>query len=662
VLSGEHSGTVGSNDTTCYNFITAIYRADLAEASYQGTSGMTVNKKRSDDDAKRLAVVLREFARTLTTEFPMQGIVDHLVAEIVDVLPVSGAGVTLISHDLSPKYVSASNDAALGFEQLQSKYADGPCILAYQSGESVAVPDLMLDSRFPVFGPAARAEGLAAVFTFPLRHGDGCIGALDLYRETAGPLSVHEMITAETMADVVSACLINAEAREQADAASARYLYDALHDPLTGLPNRTLLIDRLDEANLRAKRSRLYAAVYFVDLDRFKLVNDHHGHHVGDELLIAVARRLSNMLRADDMVARISGDEFVFLCEDLPDAVEADVIRARIEEVFERPFVVDGLRLSISASIGMAVAGPGEEISNDLIVRSDTAMYLIKRHRGGRRHVVGPIDSALNHLPQDFKQEIGEALEKGELQVAYQPIVRTSDSLMSGVEALLRWEHPTRGQIPPLLIISTAERSSLINRIGEWVLEQSCAALSAWGRPASSLGATMAVNVSARQLVSGDFFRTVQRAVDRAGLDPTRLVLEMTENLLIEDSDRALQVLGDLRRLGVRIAVDDFGTGYSSLSYLTRLPIDIVKIDQSLVPGIAGGPEAVVVSAVTNLAHELGMVVVAEGVENQEQSDEIIRIGCDYAQGFHYAEPMSQSAIKAIDWTSPLPKGPSVPR
>jgi EAL domain-containing protein (putative c-di-GMP-specific phosphodiesterase class I) len=170
------------------------------------------------------------------------------------------------------------------------------------------------------------------------------------------------------------------------------------------------------------------------------------------------------------------------------------------------------------------------------------------------------------------------------------------------------------------------------------------------------------VNVSARQLVSGDFFRTVERAVERADLDPTRLVLEMTENLLIEDSDRAMKVLGDLRRFGVRIAVDDFGTGYSSLSYLTRLPIDIVKIDQSLIAGIAGGPEAVVVSAVTNLAHELGMVVVAEGIENQEQCDEIARIGCDYAQGYYYAEPMSQSAINATDWASPLPNGPSVPR
>ena len=611
------------------------------------------------NDEERLAVVLREFARTLTTDFPMQGIVDHLVGRIVEVLPVTSAAVTLISHDLSPKYVSASNAASLGFEQLQSNFGDGPCILAYQSGESVAVPDLLLDERFPVFGPAARAEGLAAVFTFPLRHGDGCIGALDLYRETTGPLSVHEMITAETMADVVAACLINSQARERADVESAAYLYDSLHDPLTDLPNRTFLMDRVHEANVRAKRSRLNTAVYFVDLDRFKFINDHHGHHVGDKLLIAVARRFSNILRQEDTVARISGDEFVFLCEALPDVVEAEKIGARIEKVFQRPFVVDGLRLSISASIGMAVVGPGEEIAAELIVHADTAMYLIKRHRGGRRHVVGPIDSALSSLPQNLEQEIGDALEKNELHVAYQPIVRMSDNVMSGVEALLRWEHPTRGKISPVIVIGAAERSSLINLLGEWILERSCSALRTWGIGDRLAPIGIAVNVSARQLVSGDFFNTVEQTVSGAGIDPTRLVLEMTENLLIEDSDRAMKVLSDLRRLGVRIAVDDFGTGYSSLSYLTRLPIDIVKIDQSLIAGIASGPEAVVVSAVTNLAHELGMVVVVEGIENQAQHHEIARIGCDYAQGFYFSEPMSESGIMGIDWSLPLPNGPS---
>jgi RNA polymerase sigma factor (sigma-70 family) len=319
-----------------------------------------------------LASVVREFARTLTADFPIQGILDHLVGQIAEVLPVTGAGVTLISYDLKPEYVAASNDAALGFEQLQSQHKDGPRILAYQSGESVAVPDLMVDDRFQLFGPAARAAGLAAVFTFPLRHGDGCIGALNLYRDTTGALSVHEMITAETMADVVSACLINAKARQRADTASAKYLLDPLHNPLTGLPNRALLMDRVHDANRRAKRSRLTTVVYFVDLDQFKLIDDHHGHHVGDELLIAVARRFSRMLRAEDTVAQISDEKFVFLCENLPNPAEADTIGTRIDKAFERPFVVDGLRLSMSANIGMAVAGPGEEISAELIAQADT--------------------------------------------------------------------------------------------------------------------------------------------------------------------------------------------------------------------------------------------------------------------------------------------------
>ncbi len=606
------------------------------------------------DNEATLATVLREFARTLTTDFPIQGILDHLVEQIVEVLPVTGAGVTLISHDLSPKYVAASNSAALGFEQLQSRFGDGPCVMAYQTGDPVSVPDLLVEDRFPIFAPPALADGLAAVFTFPLRHGDGCIGALDLYRDTIGPLSTHQMITAETMADVVAACLINAEAREQANAAAAAYLHDALHDPLTALPNRTLLMTRLQDANDRAKQSQLSTVVYFVDLDRFKLVNDHHGHHVGDELLVVLARRFVQLLRSGDTVSRISGDEFVVLCEEVRDEAEIRSIASRIDAVFERPFIVDGLRLSVSASVGCAVAGPGEAVTVDLLSRADTAMYLIKRHRGGRRHVVDANDSALSTIPQNLEQEIREALEKGTLAIEYQPIVRASDHMITEVEALLRWKHPTRGHMPPALLIGTAERSSLINLIGDWILERSCSALASWRAGACQAPIGIAVNVSARQLVSGDFFRTVAYALEAADLDPTALVLEMTENLLIEDSERAMSALRDLRKHGVRIAVDDFGTGYSSLSYLTRLPIDIVKIDRSLIAGIPTGPESLVVSAVTNLAHELGMVVVAEGVETQEQSDEVVRIGCDHAQGFYFGQSISDSAIETMDWAVPL--------
>ncbi len=241
----------------------------------------------------KLSAVLSEFARTMITDFPIQGILDHLITRIVEVLPVSSAGVTLISSELSPRYVAASDDSALRFERLQTEMRQGPCITAYVSGESVSVADLRFeDDRFPEFAPAALASGLAAVFAFPLCHGDGRLGALDLYRDAPGELEVHDMEAAQMLADVTAAYLINAQIREEARVTSDLFHHSALHDPLTGLPNRLLIRERLEHAVQRAKRSHTNTAILFVDLDRFKYVNDTHGHQIGDELLLAVANRL----------------------------------------------------------------------------------------------------------------------------------------------------------------------------------------------------------------------------------------------------------------------------------------------------------------------------------------------------------------------------------
>jgi diguanylate cyclase (GGDEF)-like protein len=246
----------------------------------------------------------------------------------------------------------------------------------------VSIPDLGVDEQFPLFTPAARAAGLAAVFTFPLRHGDGRLGALDLYRDTPGDLDPHDMDAAQTMADVAAAYLINAQARDEAHATSERFQHDALHDPLTGLANRVLLQERLEHASERRKRSHTNAAILFADLDRFKHVNDTHGHQVGDELLIAVAHRLSNLVRSGDTLARFAGDEFVFLCEDLHSLADAEVLARRIDHAFAEPFVLTGAELAIevSASVGIAFAGPGEEFTNELVVQADMAMYQAKRN------------------------------------------------------------------------------------------------------------------------------------------------------------------------------------------------------------------------------------------------------------------------------------------
>ena len=332
----------------------------------------------------KLSSVLSEFARTLITDFPIQGILDHLVERIVEVLPVTSTGVTLISPGMAPRYIAASDESALRFERLQTDIGQGPCLVAYSSGEAVSIPDLAADDRFPRFAPAALAAGLAAVFTFPLRHGDGRLGALDLYRDTPGELDPHDMDAAQTMADVAAAYLLNAQARDEARATSERFHHDALHDPLTGLANRVLLQERLEHASERRKRSHTNAAILFADLDSFKHVNDTHGHPIGDELLVAVAHRLSNLVRSGDTLARFSGDEFVFLCEDLHGIADAELLATRIDAAFIEPFdLADGtITVPMSASVGIAFAGLGEPLTNELVVQADMAMYQAKRNGG----------------------------------------------------------------------------------------------------------------------------------------------------------------------------------------------------------------------------------------------------------------------------------------
>ena len=275
---------------------------------------------------RQLSDVLSEFARTMLTDFPIQAILDHLVLRIVEILPVTGAGVTLISAAAGPRYVAASDPSALRFEELQTELGEGPCLAAYTTGMAVSVADLREDKRFKHFAPRALEAGLAAAFTFPLRQGDNRLGALDLYRDSPGPLSSANMVTAQTLADVAAAYLLNAQARVDLEDASERSYESSVHDALTGLPNRTLLVERIDHAVLRSRRSGKVLALLFVDLDRFKEVNDRFGHQIGDALLIAVSDRINTELRPGDTLARLSGDEFVVLCEELGGEAQATVI------------------------------------------------------------------------------------------------------------------------------------------------------------------------------------------------------------------------------------------------------------------------------------------------------------------------------------------------
>jgi diguanylate cyclase (GGDEF)-like protein len=589
---------------------------------------------------EQLSGVLREFARTLVTDFPIQGILDHLVKRIVDVLPITAAGVTLISPGADPRYVAASDDSALRFEELQTELGEGPCLEAYLTGIAVAVPDLRRDTRFPTFTPRALEAGLVAVFTFPLWSGSDRLGALDLYRNTPGSLDASTMDAAQTLADVAAAYLLNAQARADLRDSSNRSRETALHDALTGLPNRILFLERLDHAVLRSRRSGRTAAVLFADIDRFKVVNDMFGHHVGDELLVAVAERLCAVLRPGDTLARMSGDEFVVLCEDLGERGQADVIASRICAAVALPFSLSSGSVDVTASVGIAFAGSGDGVAEHLLKDADTAMYQAKRS-GGARHQV--IDLRAQHLAAhgaSLERDLQGAGGRGEFRNQYQPIVDTADGRIIGVEALLRWEHPAHGAVMPALLVPLAEKCGLITEIGRGVLQRACADCRGWRRNTGDLG--MSVNVSAHQLMSADYAADVGRVLAEADMDPTLVTLEVTESVFVQDSDRALVVLNDLKGVGVALALDDFGTGYSSLNYLKSFPIDVVKIDRGFVADLGQDRASdAIVYTVVELAHMLGMTVVAEGVETGQQHRLLAALGCDACQGNYFALPMS---------------------
>ena len=600
----------------------------------------------------QLSEVLDEFAQTMVTDFAIQGILDHLVGRIVEVMPVSAAGVTLISSTIQPRHVAASNDDALRFEKLQTDLEQGPCVFASETGEAVAVADLRVEKRFPEFSTQAVREGMAAVFTFPLRHGGSdALGALDLYRDEPGGLSPDSMHAAQTLANVAAAYLLNAQARSDLQASADRAREAALHDPLTGLPNRILLLERIAHASALERRSQRTSALLFIDLDRFKEINDTYGHQVGDEALIAIAARLPQVLRPGDTLARVYGDEFAVFCEDLADASEAEPILARVQAAFGEPFNLGKTTLHVAASVGVAFTqGDADRLPEDLLHDADLEMYKAKRECGERPRsfdlrelprAAGPVN-----LEQDLRSAMGRSAE---LYLEYQPIVTAADGRITGAEALLRWRHPSHGLIPPAVLIPLAERCGLIVELGRWALEQARTDQRGWHDPESGR-LQLAVNVSAHQLMSVGFAESVATAVAGAGTtQPHLLTLEMTESVFIRDPERALTVLNDIKDMGVKVALDDFGTGYSSLSYLKRYPVDWLKIDQEFVSDLdTAAPSTAIIAAVVGLAHDLGMGVVGEGVETAQQRARLSELECDCCQGNYFARPMSTAKLNAV--------------
>ncbi len=420
---------------------------------------------------------------------------------------------------------------------------------------------------------------------------------------------------------------------------------------MTELPNRALFMDRLRNAIRRAKRSEAYRlAVVFLDVDRFKIVNDSLGHNAGDELLKAIARRLEACLRPGDTVARFGGDEFTMLLEDIGHAGQATKVAERVQMELAVPFRLQGQEVFATASMGIAYAGSAYARPEDLLRDADNAMYRAKSLGRARYEV---FDSAMHtHAVATLRMEaeLRRAIERDELVLHYQPIVALADGALSGFEALVRWRHPERGLIEPLEFIPMAEETGLIVPLGQWVLGEVCRQIRAWSdTPDWPARVPVSANLSSRQFNQPDLVGIVREALAAAGARPDCLRLEVTESAVMESGPAARHVLGELKELGIQLSIDDFGTGYSSLSYLHQFPVDTLKIDQSFVSRLdATSQNLEIVRTIVMLAHNLEMDVIAEGVETQAQAQQLRRLGCEFAQGFLYSRPVDAATAMGL--------------
>jgi len=421
-------------------------------------------------------------------------------------------------------------------------------------------------------------------------------------------------------------------------------------DRLTSLPNRTLFMERLAQAILRTERRKLATAVLFIDLDRFKVVNDSLGHDSGDHLLMQMAKRLRGCLRPEDTVARLGGDEFVILFEDLVSANDGLRVAERISESMKVPFPLNGQEIFTTCSMGLALCSVADTIPSELVRDAEVAMYRAKAKGEGSIEIFDPSMNAQALARFQMESELRRAIEREEFILFYQPLISLGTGLIEGWEALVRWKHPERGMVPPLEFIPLAEETGLIVPIGKWVLQEAMRQASAWhDRFPSAPPRLMNVNISGRQFQQKELITTVTEALEASNFQASCLKLEITESVMMKDPQASLEAMKVFRGLEIHLVIDDFGTGYSSLSYLKRFPVDTLKVDKSFVDGLGKDPESTaIVGAIISLAKSLGMRVTAEGIETEAQLNRLRLLNCDQGQGYFFSRPLPAAQAEEL--------------
>lgn len=532
--------------------------------------------------------------------------------------------ITVLDGDLTVIYQSPSIEAALGY----------------------GVEELLGAHFKRVLHPSENGRLLRRLAGRPGTGRSEAIECLLAHRD--GSIRHFEVLYTNLLDDpTVRGIVLNSRDVTERKTFEEQLSHQAFHDPVTHLPNRALFNERVRHAVARTRREQVGLAVIFLDLDDFKTVNDSLGHAAGDAVLLEVAKRVSASIRASDTAARFGGDEFAVLLEDVQDPQSAAETAERIISAFAEPIGLDAKDVIVHASLGISIAGSESTAGADELIRNaDAAMYIAKADGKGGYRMFEPEMHERVLARLELRADLEQALERGEFELNYQPLVRLSDGVVSGVEALLRWHHPTRGLIPPAEFIPFAEETGLIVPIGRWVLREGCRQAKVLrDHVGGDVPPTISINLSVKQLFHSDVTADVAAALADAELEPGALTLEITETVMMTDIDLAVQRLSELRALGVRLAMDDFGTGYSSLSYLSRFPIDILKMDRSLLAAGASPVTSGLASAVLGLGETFELEVVAEGIEFPEQSETLRHLGCELGQGFYFARPMDAATL-----------------